>query len=115
MNKLEQLRVDRMMQLGCVCCAWLDLPYIAQECHHIVEGNRRLGHWFTLPLCRGHHQGDWTFEQKLVIPPAKLVAVCSGSKAFEAAYPSQRELWEMVQARLHLSWPVSKVIPRRVA
>lgn len=115
MNKLEQLRCDRMMHLGCVCCAWLGIVYVAHECHHIIEGNRRLGHWFTLPLCSGHHRGDWTLEQKQLIAPAMLVGIYSGTKAFEAVYPTQRELWETTQERLHLSWPVSKVLPRRVA
>lgn len=115
MNKLEQLRCDRMMHLGCVYCAWLGIAYVAQECHHIVEGNRRLGHWFTLPLCRGHHQGDWTIDQKAAIPVHQRVGIYSGSKALEAVYPPEREMWEMVQDRLHLSWPTSKILPRRVA
>lgn len=115
MNRLDQLRVDRMMHLGCVYCAHLGLVCIAQECHHIVEGNRRLGDWFTLPLCRGHHQGDWSRDQLEIIPADKRVGIHSGSKACEAVYPAQRELWERVQACLHLSWPQSKIVPRRVA
>ena len=115
MTKLEELRIQRMMQLGCVMCAVLELPYTAQECHHIVQGNRRLGHWFTLPLCRGHHQGDWTFEQRIMIPRGKLVGIYSGSKLFEPVYGTERELWERVQARLGLSWPESKILPRRAA
>ena len=112
MNKMEQLRVDRMMRLGCVFCAQVGLVYVAHECHHIVEGHRRLGHWFTLPLCRGHHQGDWTLEQKLAIHPNKLVGIFSGSKLFEPVYGTERELWEIVQQHLGLSWPVSKVTRR---
>jgi len=115
MTKMEEVRILRMMRLGCVMCSVLDIVNIAQECHHIVEGNRRLGDWFTLPLCRGHHQGDWTIDQKRVFKPAELVGIYSGSKVFEPIYGTERELWELIQERLGLMWPASKVVPRRVA
>lgn len=113
MNRMEELRVQRMMRLGCIACAWLDIPFVAQECHHILDGGRRMGDWWTLPLCRGHHQGDWTREQRQVIGPRCLVAISDGSKAWGSVYPTQKELWELVQERLGLMWPVSsKVVPR---
>ena len=107
------------MRLGCVCCAMLfDLPVVAQECHHILSAGKRMGHYFTLPLCRGHHQGDWSAEQIELIPLEKRVAISDGRKVFNAVYSHERKLWEVVQDRLHLPkvWPVfSKVLPRRVA
>ena len=107
------------MRLGCVACAMLfDLPVVAQECHHILECGRRMGHWFTLPLCRGHHQGDWSPEQIELIPKGKRVAISDGRKAFNAIYLPERKLWERVQDRLHLPkvWPVSlKILPRSAA
>lgn len=118
-TRYEAERLEAMMRLGCVACAMLfSLPVIAQECHHILSGGRRMGHWFTLPLCRGHHQGDWSKEQKELIEPTMLVAISDGRKAFVAVYPSERELWELVQKRLHLPrmWPVSsKILPRNAA
>lgn len=115
MTRMEELRIKRMMRLGCVMCAVIGLVNVAQECHHIIEGNRRMGHWFTIPLCRGHHQLDWTAEQRLLIAPQKLVGIASGSKAFEPIYGTERELWEKIQTALGMNWPVSKVIPLRVA
>lgn len=114
MKKMEAQRIADMMKLGCVACAHLQLPVPAIECHHILDGHRRLGHWFTIPLCRGHHQGDWRSSP---VPPLQRVAISDGRKAFTAIYPSERELWDRVQVRLHLSraWPVSKVFPRAVA
>lgn len=118
-TRYEAERMDAMMRLGCVCCAMLfSLPVVAQECHHILSGGRRMGHYFTLPLCRGHHQGDWSPEQIELIPAKKRVAISDGRKAFNAVYNSERKLWEVVQDRLRLPkvWPVSsKVLPRRVA
>lgn len=115
MNKLQQLRCDRMMHLGCVACAWLGLPHVAHECHHILIGGRRAGHWFTLPLCRGHHQGDWSQEQIEVIPEDYRMAISDGRKAMRQNYPTEQQMWETVQEKLGLSWPVSKIVPRRVA
>ena len=77
MTKAESTRITRMMRLGCIACAKLDIPHIAQENHHIVEGNRRLGDWYTLPLCRGHHQGDWTSDQREVLGE-RCVAISDG-------------------------------------
>lgn len=117
-TKYEAERIEAMMRLGCVACAHIGIVHIAQECHHILSGGRRLGHWFTLPLCRGHHQGDWNSEQVELIPPEKRVAISDGRKLFNAVYSPERKLWEVVQDRLHLPkiWPISsKILPRRVA
>lgn len=117
-TKYEAERIEAMMRLGCVCCALAGLPHIAQECHHILDINRRMGHWFTLPLCRGHHQGDFSIEQREALEPKYLVAISDGRKVFNAVYNSERHLWEVVQDRLRLPkvWPVSdKILPRRIA
>lgn len=42
---------------GCIACKQ-DGNETPAAVHHIVQGNRRLGHLFTLPLCQEHHQGD---------------------------------------------------------
>lgn len=117
MTKYEAERIEAMLRLGCVMCAVLEIPGPACECHHIVDGNRRLGHWFTLPLCTGHHRGAWTPEQRQLLSPLQLVGIYSGSKAFEPVYGTQREMWFKIQRRLKLPaiWPVSKVLPRSVA
>lgn len=49
------------------------------EAHHITQGGRRLGHFSTLPLCQGHHEGT-----KLSIGNTK--------KSFVAKYGSELEL-----------------------
>ena len=116
-TKEEIKRMDRIMQLGCVACAHLGIVMIAQECHHILYGNTRMGDLYTIPLCRGHHQGDWNDEQKLIVPIQYRVAISDGRKAFTRAYPTERELWETVQKRLRLPtiWPVPKIVPRQIA
>jgi len=120
MNKLEELRIQQMMRLGCVACAFIEIPMIAHECHHLLDGNRRMGHWFTIPLCSGHHRGQWSAEQREVLGQRSirerktyLVAISDGRKTFTMIYPTERQLWESVQERLGLSWPKSKILPRR--
>lgn len=115
MTKVESARITRMMRLGCVACAHLELPVPAQECHHILYGNIRMGHLFTIPLCMGHHRGCWSAEQLEAIPADKRVAISNGRKAFTLVYPDERTLWEQVQRRLMLTaaWPTPKLVARR--
>src|ERR1700693_2992552 len=98
----ESRRITRMMLLGCAACAHLGLWVIAQECHHILQGNKRLGHWYTIPLCKGHHRGEWNLAQHAVIDVKDRVALSDGRKAFTRIYPSEKQLWIEVQHRLHL-------------
>lgn len=116
-TKPEQARIDRMMKLGCVCC--VEAGYRGSErveCHHIVS-TKRLGHWYTLPLCTGHHRGEWSRRQLELLPPARRVAISDGRKAFIAAFDTELNLWVIVQGALRLSaeLPASKILPRRVA
>lgn len=113
-TKYEQQRIEAILRLGCVCCAQLDIPNVAVDIHHIVVGNKRLGHWYTLPVCPGHHRGVWTAEQIELIPRDLRIAISSGSKAFAKLYGTERELWMKIQVRLKLPavWPSSKVLPR---
>lgn len=56
-TKAEREWMARIADLGCVACR-KDGEATPASVHHIVQGNRRLGHLFTLPLCPPHHQGD---------------------------------------------------------
>lgn len=112
MTKFEELRIQKMMRMGCVACAYIEIPFVAHECHHLLYGNRRMGDWFTIPLCRGHHQGDWTSEQIEALTLEQRVAISDGRKAFTKVYPTERELWDRVQERLGLTWPSLKIVPR---
>jgi len=116
-TKAEANRITRMMLLGCSVCAHLGLWVIAQECHHLLQGGRRLGHWYTIPLCKGHHRGEWSFLQQKVLSQEDRVSISDGRKAFTRIYPPEKQLWIEVQHRLRLStdWPESKILPRKTA
>src|SRR6185312_16309058 len=80
-DPLEHARMERIMSLSCIVCAlYGDITPRRLECHHIVRGNKRLGHWYTIPLCVGHHRGvDWTDQ-------AVQISIASGSRAFREAH-----------------------------
>ena len=56
MTKEEERHLDRVQQLGCIVCRQVDI-YTPAEIHHILDGNRRIGHFDVLPLCFPHHRG----------------------------------------------------------
>ena len=115
-TKYEQERIDAMMRMGCVACAVLGFPNINElQCHHILSGGNRMGHWFTLPLCIQHHKGENWHNLAHVIGLKHRAAVHTGRKPFNRIYGTERELWERIQKKLKLPtvWPTSKVLARR--
>ena len=117
----ERERTDRVRSMFCLCCEIIGYSWRERvEAHHILSGNKRMGHLFVIPLCAGHHQSRWSARQIAVIPVGQRIAVGgkdSGSKLFTRVYGTQRELWEKTQRKLGLpvsSWPVSKILPRAV-
>lgn len=116
-TKYEQTRIDALRKLGCSACAVLGVPNLEHlELHHILDGGIRMGHYFTVFLCIGHHQGRWTSEQLEWIEPKYRFAISDGRKRFNAVYGTERSLWERAQKKLKLPmvWPVSKILPRRL-
>ncbi|MCU1313405.1 MAG: hypothetical protein JWM54_1162 [Acidobacteriaceae bacterium] len=117
-TKAEQARIERMLLLGCAACAAIGIPNHHQiECHHMLSGNKRMGHRFTLPLCRGHHRNEFTLTQQLRLNIAQLSSIAGGRKLFNAAFGTERKLLEKVDFLLGLEtpWPASKILPRRAA
>ena len=107
-TEAEKARIKRLfLEVGCICCRLRFANYNSLiEIHHIVRGNKRLGHWYTLPLCHAHHQtkshGVWT-------------SIANGRKAFAAVHGDELDVWLKVQHMLKLDdeLPRTKVLPRR--
>lgn len=96
---------------GCVCCAFFNIKRSA-VIHHIKQGNKRMGHRFVLPLCPGHHVGEFTEGQHY----GEELSVHRHRYAFIMTFGTERMLWEKVQKDLGLpitGWPTSKILPRR--
>jgi hypothetical protein len=112
MNRMCELRMQQLKRAGCCACAYLGIVNTGTDVHHILSGGQRLGDWFTILLCPGHHRGVWTPELMELIPVKKRVAISDGRKAFTRVYPCERQLWEETQNALGLTWPESKILPR---
>lgn len=95
-TKAEKARADRMeVVIGCIFCSLeLGRRGPCQNRHHIISGNKRMGHWYTLPVCLGHH------------------ADCHNGTYDHA---KQIDTWLKVQHALGLSdeLPTTKIYPRQ--
>lgn len=107
----ESSRIERMKaEIGCICCRLLRLDTTTHlEIQHILQGNKRLNHWYTICLCWMHHQnrsiaGLWT-------------SIAQGSKAFTEVHGSQWDLWLKTQHMLELddTLPPTKIVARTLA
>lgn len=95
MNKADEKHLDQVQQLGCIVCS-IDMGvYSPCEIHHILDGNRRRGHRYVLPLCFSHHRGggDGSGDTFVSRHPYK--------HRFEDAYGTEDELLARVNQRLH--------------
>lgn len=90
-TKAERDWMALVADFGCVACR-KDGPQSPASVHHIVQGNRRLGHLFTIPLCYAHHQGDGR----------QVPSVHFTKRQFVQRYGSELELLAEVQIALGL-------------
>ncbi len=96
-TKVERARADRMAEeIGCIFCQLeTSIKGPCEVRHHIISGNKRMGHWFTLPVCEPHH------------------TACHNGTYSHAV---QIDTWIKVQHALEMSdeLPPSKIFPRAV-
>lgn len=88
-TKVEQIWMDRIVQLGCIICMIYRGQYTPAEVHHIDGKTKPNAHLLTLGLCCRHHRfpGEhWVSRHG------------DGKKAFEEAYLSETDLLEVTQA-----------------
>ena len=82
----------RIADYGCIACRIDGHAPRETAVHHIVDGGRRLGHLFSLPLCQpGHHQDGQQFG---------LISVHPWKARFEARYGTQMELLATLKLEL---------------
>jgi Recombination enhancement, RecA-dependent nuclease len=85
--KSEVAWMSSARDYGCIACAADGFRDVPASIHHIVEGYRRKGHLFTIPLCEAHHKGDG-----FVVP-----SVHFQKRTFVARYGSELELLAKLQ------------------
>lgn len=102
--------MDACLSFGCLVCFLENgVRGTPAELHHILDGGRRIGHLWSLPLCTpGHHRSPAT--GKIARHPFKA--------RFESTYGTEAELLAKMRALLgwngKLSRSPSKIVPRRM-
>ena len=95
-TKAEQARFDRMKEQGvCIACLLRGAQKYAQhiEIHHLLSGNRRIGHMATVSLCPYHHRAvpPWGWGDKEALEELGP-SLAKGSKPFRAEFGTDAEL-----------------------
>lgn len=96
-NKAERDRWDSFRHVGCIVTRLFHQSYAEYDVHHLVEGGRRLGHRYTIPLSPWFHRG---------IPPEFMTArqaelelgpsFALNKKAFIERFGTERQLLDEV-------------------
>lgn len=91
----ERRRFGALQEMGCIACRIDGRPGEPPDIHHLVEGGRRIGHAFSLPLCPWHHRGVSGMGESLA---TQLYgpSLARSKRDFVARYGSERELLRMV-------------------
>lgn len=103
-TKAEQKRFDRMKEsVQCVACYQRGIVksgYI--EIHHLLSGNKRIGHMATVSLCPWHHRGVICGDGMSVALAKTMYgpSLAHGSKPFRAEFGSDVELLGLQNALL---------------
>lgn len=95
-TKAERERMARIKAFDCVACTITRVFRTATgvEVHHLLSGNKRRGHLFTIPLCPWHHRGDaggWGVKWMEANMGPSLART---SRKFRAVYGTDDELLE---------------------
>lgn len=93
-TKAEKKRMEKIVEIGCVCCRMEDLCVVpTAEIHHLIDGGVRRGHRFTVGLCDWHHRGvnkgDFTLGARRRVSGPSLA---EGSRPFHERYGSDDDL-----------------------
>lgn len=96
-TKDEKARMGLIRDYGCLPC-WIETGMLRLgECHHIVEGNKRLGHSHTISLCIWHHRSRTelapSYALELLGPP--LDGSHGRKRQFIERYGTERQLLEL--------------------
>lgn len=90
-NKLERKWMQRVAEYGCVACR-MEGNFRPAAVHHLVSGNKRMGHLFTIGLCDpGHHKNGEHLG---------MISVHPYKARFEAKYGTELELLAKLKEEL---------------
>lgn len=102
-TKADRDRWALFRHTGCIVTRLKFGVYNDYDVHHLVEGGRRLGHQYTIPLNPWYHRG---------VPPMDMStdeaeafygpSLARNKRAFVAAFGTERKLLETVESMLYV-------------
>jgi uncharacterized Zn-finger protein len=92
-------RFEALKALGCIVCLKFYNCRMSAEIHHLLSGNKRRGHEFTIPLCGWHHRGV-TILTREHADQSYGPSLANGSKPFHRAFGSDEDLLAQTNGRL---------------
>lgn len=97
-TKAEKARMDAIKEADrCIACTLHCAPTMpGVEIHHLLSGNRRRGHMFTVGLCPWHHRSvvHPYFETSARMRERYGPSLANGSKPFREAFGDDEALLE---------------------
>ena len=93
-SKADIARFEAFKTIGCIACRKHNVLNYHTECHHLLSGNKRRGHQFTIPLCPWHHRA-FTHLSREQARETWGPSLAEGSKPFHERYGSDEELLKM--------------------
>lgn len=88
----EAAWMDAAQAFGCIVC-WLHFQAkTPAEIHHLKQGDRRMGHLFSIGLCADHHRGGQKEGAFISRHPWK--------RRFEAAYGLEDDLLSSLRSAI---------------
>ena len=104
-TKAEQARFDKMKEQGiCMACYQRGMTEKGHiEIHHLLSGNKRIGHMATVSLCCWHHRG-YTYGAQFTNAQWESEfgpSLAHGSKPFRAEFGTDKELLDMQNEMLN--------------
>lgn len=99
----DRKRFEAIKSMPCVACQIRGLRGVcgATEAHHLLSGNRRIGHEATIPLGSWHHRGvrfpGWSIAK---MEAAFGPSLALSSKRFRGEFGSDDELLARVNERI---------------
>jgi hypothetical protein len=91
--------MERVSSLGCIICG-----NSYRSCvHHIIDGGRRKGHYYTIPLCFEHHQSGYDNRR---FTSRHSTHGKGGKAAFEKRYGTEQYLLAKTYKLLKRHWKI---------
>lgn len=87
-NAAEATHMNRVQELGCICCRIERGLFTPAEIHHIDGKTKPGAHLYVLPLCYFHHRAGLCTDDVVSRHPYK--------KRFEQRYGTEQELHNAV-------------------